>query len=96
MVRTRIELQRDRTDVHLSGELDVFTTWQLDTALNAATRAAQPVTLDLSGLTCCDSSGVAALDVWQRRCELDGIELNVTGARGIVARVLEWSSASQH
>ena len=55
------EPQADRAVVHVSGELDIATAPDFETAVREQL-AQGPVVLDLSGLDFMDSSGVRALD----------------------------------
>jgi anti-sigma B factor antagonist len=53
--------QGERTFLNLSGELDLATVGELETALNDRLSAGEDVVVDLRGLAFMDSSGVRAL-----------------------------------
>ncbi len=76
--------------VHLSGELDLSTAAELTAVLDGlAADGARRLLLDLTDLTFCDSTGIAAFVRADNRAADDGGWLRVTGATGRVRRVLQ-------
>ncbi|MGK5740812.1 STAS domain-containing protein [Micromonospora sp. URMC 103] len=77
------------TCLRLAGELDMSSAPQLDAAIDRLTAAGERhLLVDLTELTFCDSTGLAAFVRGDNRAAADGGWLRVTGARGRVARVL--------
>ncbi|MFE9694865.1 STAS domain-containing protein [Micromonospora sp. NPDC005806] len=84
--------QRDGGDacLRLAGELDMSTAPQLNDAIDRlVAEGRRHLLLDLSELTFCDSTGIAAFVRGDNRVATDGGWLRVIGATGRVARVLE-------
>lgn len=77
-----------RVVVALAGECDLAARDQLTAALRAALDAGGPVTVDLSGLSFLDSSGIHELISAHRTAVRNGGALYATGASGVVAEVL--------
>lgn len=75
--------------VRLEGEVDMATAKQLDIALRELPRLR--VTVDLSGLTFMDSSGLNALVRAHREFAAEGGELSLEGARQNIRKVFEVS-----
>jgi anti-sigma B factor antagonist len=76
--------------LRLVGELDMDTAPQLNDAIDRlATAGQRRFLLDLTELTFCDSTGIAAFIRGNNRVSADGGWLRVTGATGRVARVLD-------
>ncbi|MDO3704876.1 STAS domain-containing protein [Micromonospora sp. C28SCA-DRY-2] len=74
----------------LAGELDLSTAGELVAVLDRlADAGTHRLLVDLTGLTFCDSSGIAAFVRGDNRASAAGGWLRVTGASGRVARVLE-------
>ncbi|MGW4797295.1 DUF5994 family protein [Nonomuraea sp. NPDC004297] len=77
------------TTVHLSGEIDIFTSAalrrQLLSTLNYSTSL---LIIDLSGVTFCDAGGVGVLVGIQRRARSMGITLALTAPRPFMSRLL--------
>ena len=82
-------VEGSRAAVKLSGECDLAAREECTAVLLAAVGAAQLVTVDLSGVTFLDSSGVHALVTAYRAAQERGGRLGVAGADGMVAHVLE-------
>jgi anti-anti-sigma factor len=79
----RVSLLSRRTPEHIvvtiRGELDVTTTAGLrDQIAGAVDDAAVPVIVDLSGVSCCDASGLAMLVGAQRRARLRGLTVAIS------------------
>ncbi|MGW5671303.1 STAS domain-containing protein [Micromonospora sp. NPDC003776] len=76
--------------LRLVGELDMSTVPQLNDALDRlAAEGQRRFLIDLTDLTFCDSTGIAAFVRGDNRAAAAGGWLRVTGATGRVARVLE-------
>ena len=76
--------------LRLAGELDLSTAPELNAAIDRLTAEGERhLLLDLSELTFCDSTGIAAFVRGDNRAAADGGWLRVTGATGRVARVLQ-------
>src|SRR5579862_7258317 len=73
--------------VYLTGELDLANATAAEEALFGM--SASKVTVDLSGLSFIDSSGVGALIEARRRMEENGNSVEFRGARDTVRRVLD-------
>ena len=78
---------KDLHRVRLSGEVDFGCAESLVQGLNLL--SGMSVEVDLSGLTFIDATGVGALVRAKRQLQSQGCDLYVTGAQGIVLRVLE-------
>ncbi|MFI7213379.1 STAS domain-containing protein [Micromonospora maritima] len=84
--------QRDEGGVRLrlTGELDLSTAPELNTAIDRlVAEGRRELLLDLSELTFCDSTGIAAFVRGDNLVAADGGWLRLTGATGRVARVLQ-------
>ncbi|MFU8876095.1 STAS domain-containing protein [Micromonospora sp. SL4-19] len=84
--------QRDGGEacLRLAGELDLSTTPQLNDAIDRLTAEGhREFLVDLTELTFCDSTGIAAFVRGDNRAAAAGGWLRVTGATGRVARVLQ-------
>jgi anti-anti-sigma factor len=76
--------------LRLAGELDLSTAPELTTAIDRlAAEGHRELLLDLSELTFCDSTGIAAFVRGDNLAAAAGGWLRITGATGRVARVLE-------
>lgn len=76
--------------LRLVGELDMSTAPQLNDALDQlAGEGQRRLLIDLTDLTFCDSTGIAAFVRGDNRAAAEGGWLRITGATGRVARVLE-------
>ncbi|MEH0936130.1 STAS domain-containing protein [Micromonospora psammae] len=74
----------------LAGELDLNTAGRLNDEIDRlAADGVRRLLLDLSDLTFCDSTGIAAFVRGDNRAAADGGWLRVTGATGRVDRVLQ-------
>jgi anti-sigma B factor antagonist len=73
--------------VRITGELDMATAPQLRQCLADLDGAA--VTLDFSGVTFMDSSGISVLAWARKRARQGGAELHVRGVRSAQMQVLE-------
>ncbi|MFF4262221.1 STAS domain-containing protein [Streptomyces virginiae] len=70
----------------LGGELDFYTSTQVGPKLMEIARSWGPeLTLDLSGLTFCDSSGIDLLLRIHRSCAVRGTRLTLAGVPRLVA-----------
>jgi len=79
----------------LSGELDVASTSSLDGTLRAVD-AGGVVTLDLTGLTFIDSSGLRVLIEHHQRFEGAGGRLQLVNVSSRASRLLEMAGLSDH
>lgn len=77
------------TELRLRGELDLASAPRLAEHLGGACERGFAVTVDLSELTYCDSSGIRELLEGVSRCAEHETRLTVTGAHGTVRRVLD-------
>ncbi|SCG74865.1 STAS domain-containing protein [Micromonospora coxensis] len=76
--------------LRLVGELDVSTAGELNEAIDRlAAEGERHLLLDLTDLTFCDSTGIAAFVRGDNRASADGGWLRVIGATGRVDRVLQ-------
>ncbi|MBY8874694.1 STAS domain-containing protein [Micromonospora sp. PLK6-60] len=76
--------------LRLAGELDMSTAPELNAAIDRlAAEGARQLLIDLSELTFCDSTGIAAFVRGDNLAAADGGWLRVTGATGRVHRVLQ-------
>ncbi|MEO3876535.1 STAS domain-containing protein [Nonomuraea sp. B12E4] len=77
------------TLVHLSGDIDIFTTVQLrQRLLNTLAHSADLLVLDLSQVTFCGAGGLGVMIGVQSRARARGITLALTGLPPRVARLL--------
>ncbi|MEU6716515.1 STAS domain-containing protein [Nonomuraea sp. NPDC046802] len=77
------------TTVHLSGEIDIFTTAALRRQLMDTLRySTSLLILDLSGVTFCDAGALGVLVGIQRRGRQMGITLALTAPRPCMSRLL--------
>ncbi|MFB4274587.1 STAS domain-containing protein [Nonomuraea sp. MTCD27] len=77
------------TLVHLSGDIDIFTTARLRQRLiNTLGHSTGLLVLDLSQVTFCDVGGLGVLIGMQGRARARGITLALTGLPPRVARLL--------
>ncbi|MFG1954485.1 STAS domain-containing protein [Micromonospora sp. NPDC048830] len=75
--------------LHLAGELDMSSAPELNDAIDRlAAEGERHLLVDLSALTFCDSTGIAAFVRGDNRAAARGGWLRVTGATGRVERVL--------
>ncbi len=84
--------QRDGGGVclRLAGELDLGTAGELSSAIDrVVAEGHRELLLDLTELTFCDSTGIAAFVRGDNIVAADGGWLRLTGATGRVARVLQ-------
>jgi anti-sigma B factor antagonist len=86
----RVVERGPRSVVELAGELDMATAPQLDACVRSlAEDGAESVTLDLSQLEFCDSSGVGVFVQWSKPSSDGSPTLLLKGAQGTVRRVFE-------
>jgi anti-sigma B factor antagonist len=78
----------DSIAVSLTGVLDIATAGQLEAAVRGQVRPGRSVTIDLSGIDLCDSTGLGALVRLHRSAQAAGGQLCLRGARRHVADVL--------
>ncbi|RVX40549.1 anti-sigma-factor antagonist [Nonomuraea polychroma] len=77
------------TTIHLSGEIDLFTTAALRRQLlNVLRHSSNLLILDLSQVSFCDAGGLAVLVGIQRRARAQGIALALTAPRPYMSRLL--------
>jgi anti-sigma B factor antagonist len=77
------------TTMHLSGEIDIFTSKALrQQLLSALLHSSSQLVLDLSGVSFCDASGLAVLVGIQHRARAQGITLVLTRPRPYMSRIL--------
>ncbi|MFE3451320.1 STAS domain-containing protein [Nonomuraea sp. NPDC059194] len=77
------------TTVHLSGEIDIFTSKALRLKLLGALRhSTSLLVLDLSQVSFCDATGLAVMVGIQRRARAQGITLALTAPRPYMSRLL--------
>lgn len=86
-----------RTTIHLSGEIDIFTSKALRLRLlNALDRSTSMLVLDLSQVSFCDAGGLGVLVGIQARARAQGITLAMTGLRPNMTRLLAISGLKTH
>lgn len=89
----RSTITTERTDgvttVRLVGEIDLSLRDQAAAAVDAVRAAAQPVVLDMAGVTFVDSSGVSFLLQCRKACARDGLGFQVREVPPRARRVLE-------
>jgi anti-anti-sigma factor len=86
---------QDAVWIRLDGELDIHTTAQLQTALDAALHSRRLIVIDLRGLTFMDSTGLGALisaNAVARRC---GSRLVLIRGRDQVERLFELTGLTE-
>ncbi|WP_283136143.1 STAS domain-containing protein [Rhizohabitans arisaemae] len=77
------------TTVHLSGEIDIFTSEALRRRLMSTLRhSTSLLVIDLSEVSFCDAGGLAVLVGIQHRARSMGITLALTAPRPFVSRLL--------
>ncbi|MFF4620476.1 STAS domain-containing protein [Nonomuraea jabiensis] len=77
------------TTVHLSGEIDIFTSAALrQQLLNTLNYSTSLLILDLSQVSFCDASGLAVLVGIQHRARPMGITVALTAPRPFMSRLL--------
>ncbi|MBF8190344.1 STAS domain-containing protein [Nonomuraea sp. K274] len=77
------------TIIHLSGEIDIFTSAALRRQLlSALHHSTSLLIVDLSEMSFCDASGLAVLVGIQRRARTMGITLALTAPRPFMSRLL--------
>lgn len=87
-----VSVEDRRASVYVSGEIDVATAPQLESAIaEAYDRDPEAVVVDLTRVTLLDSSGLGVLLRGSRRGDESGVPFRVEGARGIVQEVLRFS-----
>lgn len=86
--------------IHLvvTGEIDIATSSDFETALSAAARTEGTTKLivDFSGVDFCDSTGLAALDRAYGEAALRGVTLRVVKPQRGVYRLLEIMGMAEH
>ena len=75
--------------VTLSGELDLASVPPVERSILAAIASAEAVTVDLAGLTFCDSSGLNALAGARQKADANRVELSYINTQRAVRRVFE-------
>ena len=85
-----------RACLRLAGELDMSTAPQLNAAIDRlAADGERHLLIDLTELTFCDSTGIAAFVRGDNRASAEGGWLRVTGASGRVERVLQMTGLAE-
>lgn len=85
------------TLIHLSGDIDIFTTAQLrHRLLDALSRTTGTLVLDLSQVTFCGAGGLAVLLGVQARARALGVTLALTGIPPFVTRLLRITGLAPH
>ena len=88
VIETRLPAQRE-VELVLAGEIDYDTAQELRAAMTAALRGSIDVlTLNLTGVTFLDSTGVGTLVVARRICTDLGVSLILRDTNPFVARLL--------
>lgn len=97
-IGTRTERAGGVVTVAVSGEIDLATGPTVDRALRDAITGggARTVLVDLSAVQFLDSSGIALLLKGRRLADERAVAYRVTGAEGIVRRVLELGGVWEH
>jgi anti-sigma B factor antagonist len=85
----------DTLVVVVSGDCDLASRQELTAALQAAVAKAPVVRIDLSGVQFLDSSGVHCLVVGHQKAVAEDKVLYLTGARGVVAHVLDLTGMAE-
>jgi anti-anti-sigma factor len=87
----RVQRHRDWTAVLLRGELDLDWRQRLERRLSAELERGKPLIVELAGLDFIDVSGLRALQrlVREGRAAAPPVEIELHGARGQVARLIE-------
>ncbi|WBB68940.1 STAS domain-containing protein [Micromonospora sp. WMMD812] len=84
------------TCLRLVGELDMSTAPELNAVIDRLTEAGERrLLVDLTELTFCDSTGIAAFVRGDNHAAADGGWLRVTGASGRVERVLRLTGLAE-
>lgn len=79
-----------RVDLHLTGELDAWSSDKLDDYLRRHEECGvSEIRIDLGGLAFIDAAGVGTLVSAARRAGSGGWRLSLANARGLVARVIK-------
>ncbi|HEX5300379.1 MAG TPA: STAS domain-containing protein [Streptosporangiaceae bacterium] len=82
--------------VSVAGELDIATAEQaysfIAEVIDGRRRGSAPVTVDLSGVTFCDASGLGALARLARYARAAGRQLNLTSVRPSVMKIMRITS----
>ncbi|GAA1743910.1 STAS domain-containing protein [Luedemannella helvata] len=85
----------DAVVVSLTGECDLAAREELAATLRKALGVGRTVTVDASGLTFLDSSGIHELVSAHHLAVRAGKALHLTGATGVVAEVLDMTGVSR-
>ena len=92
-----VSLERDRATVALSGEFDMAATFTIEPEVEKTLRepGLRAITLDLSGLTFIDSSGLGAIVELHAESRARGIALAIVPGPSHVQRVFETTGLSE-
>jgi anti-sigma B factor antagonist len=90
-----ISEEADGVVLRLCGELDLASCDAIEPAVGAAISSSDTVTLDLSQLTFCDSSGIAMLLRAHQQASVSGTRVSVCGVQPAIARVFEVSGIEE-
>jgi anti-sigma B factor antagonist len=88
-----VSIEHGRALVRLTGELDLATAPGVIARVEPLAARGQPVVLDVSGLTFCDSSGFNAFVRLQRSCREQGSDFLLHAPPPALMRVLELAYA---
>lgn len=94
-------MRRERTDeadvLRLSGELDIASAGQLETAIaELCADGCRRLVVEMAELDFMDSTGLRSLLVSSELCEVNGCELRLGRTSPQVARLLEVSGVGEH
>lgn len=78
----------ERVELHLTGELDLSSVKEFETAFDRVAREARMIVVDMSELEFIDSSGLRAMIAISERPRLNGYRITFRGGPG-VERALE-------
>jgi anti-anti-sigma factor len=73
----------ERVELHLTGELDLSSVEEFETAFDRVSREARSIVVDMSELGFIDSSGLRALIAISERPRLNGYRITFRGGPGV-------------
>jgi len=95
-LQIRTEREEDDYTVALSGELDLASAGQLDTAIaELCADGAKEIVLDLGGLEFMDSTGLRSVLVGEELCKVNGCEMLIGRTSRQVARLFDVSGLGE-
>jgi anti-sigma B factor antagonist len=90
LMNTSIVMADGSVTVVVSGEIDMATSQELYAAIeHALTATHDSLSIELSAVSFCDSSGLGVLVLGEQECKLRGVRYRVIGATGTVRQVFE-------